>query len=195
MDRQQTVTGLLYRVRSGDRDAFDRLFPMVYDEMRVLARRQRWGWVGDQTLGTTALVHEAYLRLVDQSSADWRSRGHFGAVASRAMRHILIDYARRRRAAKRGGPQANLSLDGVTEPAGTWTPEQAESLIALHEALAALERENERLARIVEMKFFGGLTVDEIGAALDLSPATVKRGWTMAQTWLYRAMGGGTGVG
>ena len=189
---RETVTRLLAEVRQGRRGSFDELFPVVYEELRRLAHRERGGWRGGETLNTTALVNEAYLKLVDQTAPDWKSRGHFGAVASMAMRHILIDYARRGRAAKRGGGQAPASLQstGVVEP-GLWSAQDADRLIALDRALEKLTKVNERQARIVEMRFFGGLSIDEIAEALDVSPATVKRGWATAQAWLYREMAPG----
>lgn len=184
------MTRLLLRVREGDGEALDRLFPIVYEELRALARSQRRRWSGgDDTLNTTALVHEAYLRLVDRAHPDWTSRTHFGAVAAKAMRHILIDQARRRVAAKRGGGRVRVELTGVADglggPAGESAPE-AEVLLALDEALQRLERISERQSRIVELKFFGGMTNEEVAEVLGLSLATVKRGWSVAQAWLYR---------
>lgn len=187
---RETVTRLLAEVGEGRRKSFDRLFPLVYEELRALARRVRRPAEGrDQTLDTTSLVHEAYLRLVDQSRADWRSRGHFNAVACKAMRHILIDYARRGQAAKRGGGRAPESLDatGFAEP-GVWEAGDGERLIALDRALEKLALVSERQASVVEMRFFGGMTIEEIAGALALSPATVKRAWSTAQAWLYREM-------
>ena len=187
---RETVTRLLAEVGEGRRKSFDRLFPLVYEELRALARRVRRPDQGrDLTLDTTSLVHEAYLRLVDQSRADWRSRGHFHAVAAKAMRHILIDYARRGQAAKRGGgrPPASLDATGFAEP-GVWEEGDGDRLIALDRALEKLALVSERQASVVEMRFFGGMTIEEIAGALDLSPATVKRAWSTAQAWLYREM-------
>lgn len=184
-----TVTRLLAEWQGGDREAFDRLVPLVYEEMRGLARAQRRRWTGNETLDTTALVHEAYLRLVDQAAPDWKDRAHFLAVAARAMRHILIDYARRRQAEKRGGGRRRLSLDeiesalvGKRDAAGA----RDEALIALEASLVSLEAENERQSRIVECRFFGGMTIRETAEALGISHATVERGWAAAQAWLYR---------
>lgn len=194
VDLQTTVTRLLEDLRAGDRAALDRLFPIVYDQLRDLARSQRRGWHGDETLNTTALVHEAYLKLVNQERVEWKNRGHFGAVAAKAMRHILIDHARRRHAAKRGGNFVDVSLDVVGDRRGEgerWTAESADALLALDEALVRLEQANKRQAQIVEMKFFAGLSNDEIAEALDLSLATVKRGWALAQAWLYRQIAEG----
>jgi RNA polymerase sigma factor (TIGR02999 family) len=189
--RRETVTRLLAEVREGRSGSFDRLFPVVYNELHGLARRARGGWRGGETLNTTALVHEAYLKLVDQTKPDWRSRGHFGAVAAKAMRHILIDYARRRSAAKRGGDRPAASLDealGVASLSSEWSADDAARLIALDEALERLERESERGARIVELKLFGGLTNEETAEALGISLATVKRGWSLARARLYREL-------
>ena len=187
IDRQATVTRLLGDLRAGNRAAFDRLFPLVYGELLDLARAQRHLWHGDHTLNATALVHEAYLKLVDRERVDWRSRGHFGAVAAKAMRHILIDHARRQKAQKRGGDYIMVSLDASEQvEQSAWTGERVTDLLALNEALERLERVSERQARIVEMRFFGGLANEEIAEAIDISLATVKRGWALAQAWLYR---------
>lgn len=189
--RTGTVTRLLARVREGDDAAFDDLLPLVYDEMRELARAQRRRWEGDETLDTTALVHEAYLRLVDQSAPGWKDRAHFLAVASRAMRHILIDYARRRQAGKRGGDRRRLSLEEIeTSLASDQDPADArdEALMALEGALESLEEEDERQSRIVECRFFGGMTIRETAEALGISHATVERGWSAARAWLYREL-------
>lgn len=188
-DLQTTVTRLLEQAAGGERGAIDDLFPLVYDELRALARAQRGRWQGDDTLNTTALIHEAYLRLVDQTSPEWRDRGHFLAVASRAMRHVLIDYARGRQAHKRGGGRQRLSLEDVE---AALTVEQGpaealdEALLVVEESLKRLERHSERQCRIVECRVFGGLTIHETAEALGVAPVTVKRGWTAAQAWLYR---------
>lgn len=187
--RTTTVTRLLALVRDGDRDAFDEVFPLVYDEMRELAHAQRRSTGRDDTLDTTAVVHEAYLRLVNQSSPDWKDRAHFLAVAARAMRHILIDYARRRQAAKRGGTSAHLSLDKLESAlASPSDPADArdDALLALEAALTHLEAEHPRQSQIVECRFFGGMTIPETAEALGVSHATVERGWATARAWLYR---------
>jgi len=188
---QERVTRLLHNLRAGDPHAFDELLPLVYDELRELAHRQRRRWQGDETLDTTALVHEAYLRLVDQSSPQWVSRPHFLAVASRAMRQILLDYAKRKRAAKREGARQRVPLEEVEAALrGGGDPAEARSdaLIALDESLRRLEKHDPNQSRIVECRFFGGMTIEDTAAALGISPATVKRGWTMAQAWLYRGI-------
>jgi RNA polymerase sigma factor (TIGR02999 family) len=190
--RTGTVTRLLAQVRDGDGDALDRVVRLVYEEMRAMAKAQRRRWDGDETLDTTALVHEAYLKLVDHSSQDWRDRAHFLAVASRAMRHILIDYARRRQAARRGGDRKRLSLHELeTALSDPQDPADArdEALLALEESLERLEVKSERQSRIVECRFFAGMTIRETAEVLGVSHATVERGWSAAQAWLYRDMG------
>lgn len=186
---EHALTRLLEGVGAGDRDAFDALVPLVYGELRVLARRQRRRWHGDETLDTTALIHEAYLRLVDRSSPRCMSHPHFLAIASRAMRQVLLDYAKRRRAVKRGGAPQQVSLDGVEGALlahGGLGGEHAEALIAVEDALCRLERHDPMHARVVECRFHGGLTIEATAEALGISPATVKRRWALAQAWLYR---------
>lgn len=185
----ETVTQLLHQLRAGKRDAFNELLPLVYDELLELARRQRRRWQGDETLNSTALVHEAYFRLVDQSAPQWESRPHFLAVASRAMRQILLDYAKRKRAVKREGAHARVSLDDVVSALagpGDATDAECEALVALEDSLRRLEKHDPRQSRIVECRFFGAMTIEDTAEALGISPATVKRGWAMAQAWLYR---------
>jgi RNA polymerase sigma factor (TIGR02999 family) len=189
ISRQHAVTRLLQDVGAGDRDAFDALVPLVYEELRLLARRQRRRWRGDETLDTTALMHEAYLRLVDQSAPQWTSHPHFLAVASRAMRQVLLDYAKRRHAAKRGGARRQVSLEEVEEAllaGGELGEAHSEALLAVEEALCRLERDDPLNARIVECRFYGGLTIEDTAEALAISPATVKRRWSLAQARLYR---------
>ncbi len=187
------VTRLLESVRAGNREAFDRLFALIYPELHEIAARQRGRWQGDETLNTTALLHEAYLRLADRSTPPWQNRAHFLAVASQAMRHILLDYAKRQRAAKRGGGGGRVSfqeVEATLTEAGDPTQAGSEALIALDESLRRLERLDPRQGRIVECRFFGGMTIRDTAEALDLSPATVKRAWAMAQAWLYRDLTG-----
>ena len=187
--QQQTVTRLLQQLREGDRGAFDAVLPLVYDELHELAKRQRRRWNGDDTLNTTALVHEAYLRLVDQSAPQWASHPHFLAVASRAMRQVLLDNARRRHAAKRGGGLRQVpleELEATLKGGGDVPSAGSEAIIALEESLRRLEEHNPEVGRIVECRFFGGMTVEDTAEALAISPATVKRRWVMAQAWLYR---------
>ena len=184
----EEVTRLLEALQRGDGGALDALFPLVYEELRGVARRQRQRWQGDHTLDTTALVHEAYLKLVDQSQASWESRAHFLATAAKAMRHILINYARDRRTKKRGGDQPKLSLEELGEQlqgVAEFSADNADLLIALDAALKKLEQVNERQSRIVECRFFGGLTIEETAAALGISTASVSRGWALAQVRLF----------
>lgn len=184
---QATITGLLQAARSGDPEALNDLFPLVYEELRSLARSQRHRWRGNLTLSATAIVHEAYIKLVDQRGTVPENRGHFFAVAAKAMRHILCNYARDRQRLKRGGGVRHVPIDETPDvlPIDV-SDEQVAELSALDEALQRLEEISERQSRIVECRFFGGMSIDDTAAALGLSPATVKRDWTMARTWLYR---------
>lgn len=179
----QQVTRLLIAWREGDVGAFDRLMPMVYDEMRRLAHRYMRRVPGGQTLQTTALVHEAYLRLAGQEDAHWQNRAHFFAVCAKVMRALLVDRARSRYAIKRGGDLRQVELADVAQ-----TPTQDERLVALDEALDRLAAIDPRKTRIVEMRYFGGMSVEETATVLDLSPITVKREWSKARAWLYREM-------
>lgn len=156
--------------------------PFVYDELRRLADHYLRQERPDHTLQPTALVHEAYLRLVDQSRVEWQSRAHFIGVAAQLMRRILVDYARRHHASKRGGFREKLSLDEAVDYSQT----RDLDLVALDDALNALEQFDERQSRIVELRFFGGLTIEETAEALGVSPATVKVEWNMAKAWLRR---------
>jgi RNA polymerase sigma factor (TIGR02999 family) len=185
-----TVTRLLDELQGGNRAALDELFPLVYGELKRMAHRHRQGWYGDETLGTTALVHEAYLKLVGQQQVAARSRAHFMAVAAKAMRQILSDYAKSRRRLKRGGDLRQVPLDALDRVSGGLDigGEQAETLTALDAALTALEAENDRLGRVVEYRFFGGMSIADTAEVLGTSPATVKRDWTLARAWLYREM-------
>ncbi len=188
-DLPTNVTRLLGEVRAGRPSAFDELLPILYGELKERAQGQRRRWQGDETLNTTALIHEAYLKLAAADDPDWESRAHFLAVASRAMRQVLIDYARIKRAEKRGGDQIPVTLDELRlAPGPDLSADRAEALLALEEALERLSERDERQSRIVECRFFGGMTIRDTAAALSLSPATVKRAWTMAQAWLYRDM-------
>jgi RNA polymerase sigma factor (TIGR02999 family) len=191
-DPQQTaaVGRHLDALRAGDRQAFDQLLPLVYGELHHLAEQQRRRWSGDDTLNTTALVHEAYLRLAGQSTPAWRSRPHFLAVAARAMRHILLDYAKSKQRAKRGGGQQRVSLQEIESALKVGDPADAgaEALLALDDALRRLDKHDPRQSRIVECRFFGGMPIQDTADALGVSPATVKRGWAMAQAWLYREL-------
>lgn len=178
---RQSITDLLLQVRQGDPDAMDRLFPLVYGELRRIAHRQLQGERRGHTLGTTGLVHETYLKLADQSRLEWRDRGHFFALAARAMRRILVDYARRYQAIRRGGGVRPLALrddDAATD-------ERGETLLALDEALERLAALNPRLSQVVECRYFGGLTEEETAEALGVTTRTVERDWAKARGWLF----------
>jgi RNA polymerase sigma factor (TIGR02999 family) len=184
------VTRLLAEARAGDAAALDRLLPLVYDELRALAHRQRLRQGGAETLNTTALVHEAYEKLAraDAGGAGWNDRAHFFRVAARAMRQVLVDYARAQTAAKRGGEATPLPLDAA-EAAGALLPaERAAEVVALDEALGRLTALDPRQGEVVELRYFVGLTIPETADVLGLSPATVKREWTAARAWLHREM-------
>jgi RNA polymerase sigma-70 factor, ECF subfamily len=182
---RQSITDLLLQVRQGTPDAMDRLFPLVYGQLRRIAHRQLQGERPGHTLGTTGLVHETYLKLVDQTRVEWRDRGHFFALSARAMRRILVDYARRYRAQRRGGGMRRVSLPEVAA-----VEEQAEMLLAVHEALERLAAVNERLSQVVECRYFGGLTEEETAVALGVTARTVERDWAKAKGWLYQELHG-----
>jgi RNA polymerase sigma-70 factor, ECF subfamily len=182
------ITELLIAWRGGDRAALDRLFPIVYEELRRIAHRRLGVEREAHTLGTTALVNEAYLKLTDQTRVQWSDRGHFFAVAANAMRRILVDYARRHQAQKRGHDAASLSLDGGHDEALALADERAETVVALDEALARLRDIDARLASVVDCRFFAGLTEEETAEALGITSRTVRRDWTKAKAWLYAAL-------
>jgi RNA polymerase sigma factor (TIGR02999 family) len=184
-DRQPPITTLLKEAQAGERDAFEEVMPHVYDELRRIAHQRLMKHRPSQTLNTTALVHEAYLRLVDQTQADWQDRAHFFAVASRSMRFIIIDYVRARTAEKRGGAQDDVPLDDVQVAIAD---ERAADLLTLNDALEQLAVVSERLSQLVEYRFFGGLTYKEIAEVTGRSVPTVKRDWARARTWLYSAL-------
>lgn len=185
MDRRP-ITELLAEARHGKRDALDRLLPLVYDELRRLAHHRLRFERPDHTLNTTALVHEAYLKLVDQERVDWANRSHFFAIAAQAMRRLLVNYAEMRAAVKRGGGAVHLPLEDA--PIAVSDAEAARYL-ALDEALRRLERFNERGCRVVEYRFFAGLSYEEIGEVMGTSPITVRRAWAAAKSWLRRELG------
>lgn len=187
----ETVSRLLDELEQGRGGAFEELFAVVYDELRVIARRQRHKATGPETLNTTALVHEAYLKLAAVTHPGWTSKAHFLAAAAKAIRHILLNYAREQRAQKRGGGWRRDSLSAADAPIGDRAPgddAEPEALIAVDAALQRLAAESDRLSRIVECRFFGGMTIEETACALNLSTATVTRGWATAQAWLYREL-------
>lgn len=182
MDRSAAdVTTLLNRLADGDQDASAQLVPLIYEELRRLAVRRLRREQPGHTLRATALVHEVYLKLAGQPNARWENRAHFFAVASQLMRRILVDYARTQQRIKRGGRQEKISLDEVLLIA----PDRTEELLAVHEALAHLEKLDARQGRIVELRYFGGLTLDETAEVLDVSAKTVMREWNVAKAWLY----------
>jgi RNA polymerase sigma factor (TIGR02999 family) len=175
------VTQLLSEWSHGDDSALAELTPLVYEELRRLAHHHMGGQQSDHTLQTTALVNEAYLRLADQTKPTWQSRAHFLAVATRAMRQILVSYARSNRAQKRGGGGARIELD----ESAILSPEQSKEIVDLHEALERLAALDSRKAQVVELKFFGGLNYDEIAEVLKIARMTVRRDWEFAKLWLY----------
>jgi len=180
------VTELLRRWSGGDVAARESLVPLVYDELRRLARYYLASQRSDHTLQSTAIVHEAYLRLAGRDNVHWENRRHFFAVAAQLMRRILVDHARKRNAAKRGGAQLTLLVDEAVEPSS----QRELDLVALDDALKALAELDERQSRIVELRFFGGLSIEDTSRLLEISPATVKREWSTARAWLYEEISG-----
>lgn len=180
----EEVTQLLIDWRGGDHSALDRLMLLVYDELHVLARRYMKGERGDHTLQTTALVNEAYLKLVGRQNSDWQNRAHFFGVAAQVMRHLLIDHARARRNARRGGSAVRITLDENVAA----SPGESVDLLALDEVLDRLDAIDARKRSIVELRFFSGLSVEETAEVLGLSAVTIKREWLKAKAWLYREL-------
>jgi RNA polymerase sigma-70 factor (ECF subfamily) len=178
---QEKVTDLLTRLSHGDGAALAQLTPLVYEELRRLAHRAMGGQRPDHTLQTTALVNEAYLRLADQTNPRWQNRAHFFAVAARAMRQILVSYARSQQAEKRGAGALKVELD----EAALVSPEESREIVDLHEALERLATLDARKAQVVELKYFGGLNYDEVAEVLNVSRITVRRDWDFARAWLY----------
>jgi RNA polymerase sigma factor (TIGR02999 family) len=178
------VTQLLIAHRAGDPAALERIVPLVYDDLRRVARAQLRRRRAGDSLDTNGLVHEAYLRLVDQSRATYRDRGHFFAVSALAMRQIVVDHARRRARTKRGGGQAAVSLEEVAEPAAA----EAARIIEIDDALSTLAKEDQRLARVVECRYFAGFSEEETAAALGVSVRTAQREWFKARAWLRREL-------
>ena len=186
MDSSEPLSKTLEGVARADADALDRLFPVLYQEMRRMAAGYLRGERADHTLQPTALAHEVYLRLIGQADVQWQGRSHFLAVAARAMRGILVDHARRRKAQKRGGGQTPVPLDTSALAAGG----RPVAFDDLDRALTDLARMSERQARVVELRYFGGLTIEETAEVLAVSPVTVKRDWAVARAWLYRELTG-----
>ena len=180
------VTELLRRWSGGDVAARDSLVPLVYDELRRLARYYLASQRSDHTLQSTAIVHEAYLRLARRDNVHWENRSHFFAVAAQLIRRILVDHARKRNAAKRGGSNLTLLVDEAVEPSS----QRELDLVALDDALKALAELDERQSRIIELRFFGGLSIEDTSRLLEISPATVKREWSTARAWLYEEISG-----
>ncbi len=187
LDCPERVSALLADWRNGDEEAFTRLIPLVYEDLRRLAHRHMAGQRPDHTLQTTALVNEAFLRLAGQTRPNWQDRIHFVAVAARVMRQILVSYARNARAQKRGGGAQKIEL----EEAALVSPTQSEEIVALNEALDLLASLDARKAEVVELKYFGGLSYDEIAELQRVSTVTVRRDWKFAKAWLYAALHGG----
>jgi RNA polymerase sigma factor (TIGR02999 family) len=183
------VTQLLREWRGGDREALDRLVPLVYAELRRLSRYYlRRGGGLNQSLQTTAVINEAFVRLIDQDGIDWENRAHFFGIAARTMRNILVDHARRRVAQKRGRGERELRFD---ERFAAVNPEKGLPLVALDDALSSLSELDPELGRLVELRFFGGLSIPETAVVLGVSPATVKRSWRTARIWLHRELSRG----
>lgn len=181
---QADVTQLLLDWSNGDKESLEKLLPLVYQELRRLAQHYLQQERSDHTLQATALVHEAYLKLFDAKNVQWQNRAHFFGAAAQTMRHILVDMARQRRAAKRGGGN-KLSLDEAISVPGE---QEDVNLVALDEALTRLAELDSQQSKIIELRYFGGLTIEETAEVLNLSPATIKREWAMARAWLHREL-------
>jgi RNA polymerase sigma-70 factor (ECF subfamily) len=184
------VSRLLREWSDGNEQALEEMLPLIYDELRRLAHNFLYRERPGHTLQTTALVHEAYLKLIDQRDPHWQNRAHFFAIAAQAMRRILIDSARKHVAEKRGGGGQKLSLAEIA----TISPEPNTNLLALDEALNRLAEIDSQQSRIIELRYFGGLTIEETAEVIRLSPATIKREWTMARAWLHQALAGDDGA-
>ncbi len=178
------ITKYLQDWRNGNASAIEEILPLVYNELRLIAKRYRSKENSDHTLQTTEIINEAYLKLVDQSETDWQNRSHFFAVASRVMRNLLVDHARTKNYQKRGSGAEKVDLEDIALIAN----ERDESIIELHEALERLEKLDERKAKIVELRYFGGLSAEETGEVLSISEITVKREWLKAKAWLYNEL-------
>ena len=183
----QNITELLAGYGRGDKEALDQLMPIVYDELRRQAARYLRREQPGNTLQTTALIHEAYVRLVDQRNVQWQNRAHFFGIAAQLMRRILVDHARAKKRVKRGGSDVRVSLDATVAVKG-----QDLDVVALDEALERLAQIDEQQSRVVELRFFSGLTVEETAEVMHISKATVKRDWSMAKAWLHRELSGDT---
>ncbi|NIT60400.1 MAG: sigma-70 family RNA polymerase sigma factor [Aliifodinibius sp.] len=181
---KSNITQLLFRANSGDQEAFDRLFPLVYNQLRDIARHQLAREHSGHTLQKTELVHEVYLKLVDQTQIDWKNRAHFYAIATKAIRQILVDYARKKKAEKRGGDQKRITF----EEEKIDLQQHAEDLIMLNDLIEKMANLDKRRSRVAEMRFFGGMTIREIAEILDVSTRTIDRDWLKARTWLQNEL-------
>lgn len=184
MTQPENITQILQNWSEGDRDSIDALIPLVYGELHRLAHRALVKNSGGDNVQTTALVHEAYLRLIDVKQVNWQNRVHFFAVSANLMRNILVDFARARLSRKRGGEMTRVELDEALD----FSVDRSSDLVALDEVLKELAKLSERQSRVVELKFFGGLQENEIAEVLKISPATVRRDWQVARAWLYREL-------
>ncbi len=184
---EKEITYFLEEFSKGDKKAFNKLFPLVYRELRKNAHNLRFRFFDLETLNTTAVVHETYLKILRSGSVNFKTRSHFYFVASRAMRQILVNASLKKRTLSRGGNDKPLSLDEIKNHVHL-SDQTSEELLLVNDALKKLENENDRQARIVECRFFGGMSVEETAVALDISPATVKRSWNVARTWLYNQL-------
>lgn len=184
MAEKANITKLLIDASHGNEQAFDRLFPLVYDHLRDIARHQLAGERQGHTLRKTSLVHEVYIKLIDQTRIEWHDRAHFFAIAARAMRQILVDHARKRAAQKRGGKQQHITLDEETLDMDN----HAEELLELNDLIDRLAEFDERKSKVVEMRFFAGMTIREIAELLDVSTRTVDRDWLKARGWIYQEL-------
>ena len=181
-ENSRNITRMLKDWSGGNREALDELLPFVYNELHRQASRYLRRERNDHTLQTTALINEAYMKLIDQSEVEWQNRAHFFAIAAQTMRRILVDYARTRKREKRGGDDVKLQLDDAMNVS---TKEKSIDLVALDEALNRLAEFDERQAKVVELRYFSGMTEEETAEVLGISPATVRRDWNMAKAWLY----------
>lgn len=184
MSKKSEVTQLLLQLKEGNKEVYDRLYPHIYDELKGLAY-SHMSRQNDHTLSRTELVHESYLKMVNQPEVDFKDRSHFLAIASKCMRQILIDYARKKKAQKRGGENTDLTyIDGLFKA----QQQKADELIGIDSALDRLAKLNQRLSDVVEMRFFGEMTIEDTAQALNISESTVKRDWMKARGWLYMAL-------
>lgn len=185
--KKEEVTQLLVRLKSGENEVYEKLYPLIYDELKQLAHRHMKHQRADHTLSKTELVHEVYLKMIDQTTINFSDKSHFLAISSRCMRQILIDHARKKHAQKRGGKDKDLTyIDEIFSR----QKKNAKELIDIDSALTELEQLNERLAKIVEMRFFGEMTIEDTAEALNISKSTVKRDWMKARGWLYKELKG-----